>query len=240
MNFSSVLFNLFISLFSGTMSLSQNPDPCEEAKTGAAAATIFAKDSLYQVALADIKTAFVLDKHEHCISFGKDVAGNIIASALSGGGAISGKVPAVANAFADLHNHPNNIPPDAGDLYGLININKNDPGYKTRFVVTPGGTMYALLVTDIAAALTFTTKYPNQPPAFIGGPPGFPVAIVDESREMKYQHNCTDEMVLAFILEKYNTGVALLKQHSDGVFKKIITTVLKKENGLVYNVGSCM
>jgi hypothetical protein len=239
MIFLSILFNVFTSLFCGGSPLPQKPDPCEEAKNGAATATMFVRDSLYNAALANIKTAFALDKHEHCISFGKDDAGNIISSTLSGGGAISSKVPTITNAFADLHNHPNNIPPDAGDYYGLININKNNAGYKTRFVVTPGGTVYALLVTNIAAALAFTAKYPNQPPAFVGGPPGFPVAIVDESREMKYQHNCTDEMVLAFILEKYNTGVSLLKQHGDGGFKKIITTVTKNSSGLVYNVGDC-
>jgi len=240
MIFLVLIFNLFASLLFIGIPASQKPDPCEEAKAGAAAATMFVKDSLYNAALANIKTAFALDQHEHCISFGKDAAGNIISSSLSGGGAISGKVPTITNAFADLHNHPNNIPPDAGDFYGLININKNNPGYKTRFVVTPGGTLYALLVTDIAAALSFTEKNPPQPPAFVGGPPGFPVAIVDESREMKYQYNCTDEMVLAFILEKYNTGVSLLKQQRDGDFKKIITTVSKNGNGLVYSVGSCL
>ncbi len=125
-------------------------------------------------------------------------------------------------------------------MLATFNIYKSNSAYKTRFVVTPGGTVYALLVTDISKALAFTTKYPNQPPAFVGGPPGFPVTIVDESREMKYQHNCTDEMVLAFILEKYNTGVSLLKRHSDGSFKKIITTVSKKSSGLVYSLGSCL
>jgi len=240
MIFVPVLFNVVTSLYFGGIPISQKNDPCEEAKAGAATATLIAKDSLYHVALTNIKTAFTLDMNEHCISFGKDAAGNIISSVLAGGGTISGKVPTITNAFADLHNHPNNIPPDAGDLYGLININKNNPGYKTRFVVTPDGTVYALLVTDITSALTFTAKHSNQPPAFIGGPPGFPVAMVDEAREMKYQHHCTDEMVLAFILEKYNTGVALLKQYSDGVFKKIITTVSKKENGLIYSAGSCL
>ncbi len=240
MTFISVLFNLFISLLYGAMPFSQKPDPCEEAKIGAAAATSFAKDSLYTIALTNIRNAFVLDGNEHCISFGKDADKNIIVSLVSGGGAISGKVPAITNAFTDLHNHPNNIPPDAGDFYGLININKNNPNYKTRFVVTPDGTVYALLVTDIATALAFTKKNLPQPPAFIGGPPGFPVAIVDEAREMKYQYHCTDEMALAFILEKYNTGVALLKQQRDGSFKKLVTTVSKNGSELFFSVGSCL
>lgn len=234
-----VLFNLFTSLLFVGIPPSQKTDPCEEAKTGAVAATLFAKDSLYHVALANIKNAFALDRNEHCISFGKDAANNMIASPVSNGGATSGKVPAIVNAFADLHNHPNNLPPDAGDFYGLINIHKNNPAYKTRLVVTLNGTVYALLVTDIATALAFIEKNPPQPPAFPGGPPGFSVAIVDEMREMKYQYHCTDEMVLAFILEKYNTGVSLLKQSGDGTFNKLITSVSKDGNRQVFSSRSC-
>jgi hypothetical protein len=235
-----ILSTVFTGLYCENMQLSKNADPCEEARAGTAAATIFAKDSSYQAALINIKTAFAADRNEHCISFGKDTTGNIIASSISGGSATSGKVPAVANAFADIHNHPDNLPPDAGDLYGLIRLLKNNPNYKTRFVVTVNGTVYALLVTNTATALAFTEKSPPQPPAFAGGPPGLPVAITDEAREMKYRYNCTDEMVLAFILEKYNTGIALLKQQSDGIFKKLVTTVGKNENEIFYRVGSCL
>lgn len=238
MIFFTVLLNVFISLHSNAP-VSQKPDPCEEAKPGTAAATLFAKDSVFILSLTNIKNAFATNRNEHCVSFGKDASGNIIASPVSGGGATSGKVPAITNAFADLHNHPNNLPPDAGDFYGLTNIHKNNPDYKTRFVVTVNGTVYALLVTELANTLAFIQKHPPQPPAFAGGPPGFPVAITDEARELKYKYNCTDEMVLAFILEKYNTGVSLLKQNSNGAFNKLITTVAKNRKGLVYSVGNC-
>jgi hypothetical protein len=239
MFFLPVIFNLFTSLLFAGMPISQSPDPCEEAKSGASAATLFAKDSLFHLAVTNIKNAYTLDMKEHCISFGKDAAGNIVASPLLNGSATSGKVPAITNAFADLHNHPNNLPPDAGDFYGLLNIHKNNPAYKTRLVITAAGTVYALLITDIATALEFMDKYPSQPPAFVGGPPGFSVAITDEAREMKYKYHCTDEMVLAFILQKYNTGVSLLKQNSNGVFNKVITTVVKNGSELVFSVGSC-
>ncbi|MEO6722993.1 MAG: hypothetical protein ABIN67_21685, partial [Ferruginibacter sp.] len=101
------------------------------------------------------------------------------------------------------------------------------------------GMVYALLVTDTSALRAFTIKYPRQPPAFVGGPPGFAAAIVDESREMKYQYHCTDEMVLAFILEKYNTGVSLLKQQSNGNFNRIITTLSKNGKQKVFIAGIC-
>ena len=239
MIFLIALSHVLINLAFAGLPFSQSADPCEEAKAGTLAASLTAKDSSFNIALANIKNAFLLDRNEHCISFGNDTAGHIISSSILRGAAISGKVPAIVDAFADLHNHPNNSPPDAGDFYGLISINKKNTDYKTRFVVTTHGTVYALLVTNTEAALTFTKSHPQQPPAFAGGPPGFPVAITDEAREMKYRHNCTDEMVLAFILEKYNTGISLLKQQSDGAFRKIITHVSKNGNELVFSVGNC-
>ncbi len=239
MIFCITLLNIIVSLHFGCMPFSQKRDPCEEAKSGIYAASMFTKDSLFRVALANIKNAFTLDRNEHGISFGKDKGGQLISSPVSNGGATSGRVPAITNAFADLHNHPNDIPPDAGDFYGLIAINKSNPDYKTRFVVTPAGTVYALLVINTLVAIAFTEKYRSQPPAFAGGPPGFPVAIVDEAREMKYQHHCTNEMVLAFILDKYHAGVSLLKQHSNGAFKKIITTVSRDGGQLLFSVGNC-
>lgn len=84
-----------------------------------------------------------------------------------------------------MHNHTNNSTPDAGDLYGLIDINKNNNNYDTRFVIILASTVYALLVTAPAAAAAFNLQYPRQPPAFPGGPPGFPATLVDEFREIK-------------------------------------------------------
>jgi hypothetical protein len=234
-----VIFKVFSSLLFTATPASQKTDTCAEAKAGAANATLLAKDSLFNKALINIKSAFALDNNEHCTSFGKDAAGNIILSAMLNGGATSGKVPTVKNAFADLHNHPGNLPPDAGDFYGLIDLNKKISGSKTRFVVTTENAIYALLVTDNEKAYDFTLNHPRQPPAFAGGPPGFTVAITDEAREMKYKYHCTDEMVLAFILEKYQTGVTLLKKSRNGVFNKIFTIAEKNGNEVIYKTGTC-
>lgn len=240
MIFLPVLLHVFISLPSICIGNLQKNDPCEAAKAGAVAATVTAKDSIFKMALTNIKSAYNSDGKEHCISLGKNAGGILIASLISTGSAISSSVPQVANAFADLHNHPNNTPPDAGDFYGLAAINKTNHNYTTRFAVMPDGTLYALLVTDTAALHTFITQYAPQLPAYKGGPPGFPAAITDEAREMKYRQHCTDEMVLALILEKYKTGISLLKQNGNGIFYKIVTTITKNKNGFVYGAGACL
>lgn len=238
--FIPVLLHIISFLHPANKDLVHKTDPCEEAKAVISAATMLAKDSVFQLALINIKNGFLADRNEHCISFGKDALGNMISSAMSVGGTNSGTVPGISNAFADLHSHPNNLPPDAGDFYGLIRIHKNNPDYKTRFVVTVSGMQYALLVTNITDAISFIGKNPPQPPAYADGPPGFPVAITDEARELKYKFNCTDEVVLAFILEKYNTGVSLLKRQNDGSFSKLVAKSVKTDKGMVYSIKSCL
>ncbi len=230
---------LFIALLVLLLREVPYSDPCEDAKSGAARATGFVKDAVFNAAFKNITQAFQSDMKEHAVTFGKDASNNIFSSGITNGSATGGTVPGIKNAFADLHNHPNNTPPDAGDLYGLIDIKRNNNGYHSRFVVTPAGTVYALLVTNPAAAAAFNINYARQVPAFPGGPPGFPVSIVDEFREIKYQYNGTDEMAMAFILEKYQAGISLLKQDSNGVFKKLRTVVSGEGGHLIFTATNC-
>jgi hypothetical protein len=212
---------------------------CEEAKAGAAGSTLLAKNTVYLAALDSINIAFAADQKEHAISFGRDNNQHVISSGITNGTATAGKLEPVLNAFADLHNHPNNTTPDAGDLYGLIDINKNNAAYGTRYVVTKSGIVYALLVTNATAAAVFNRDHPRQQPAASGLQPAFPAAMVDEFRAMKYQHGCSDEMVLAFMLEKYQAGIALLRQDDEGKFKKIYTVVTGEGKSIVFTKNEC-
>jgi len=47
---------------------------------------------------------------------------------------------------------------------------------------------------------------------------------VNEIIEMTQRDGATEEMALAFILAKYNTGIAILKQDASGNFKRLNTT----------------
>ena len=48
-------------------------------------------------------------------------------------------------------------------------------------------------------------------------------------------------MALAFLLDKYNCGVALLKQDVDGKFKRTQTTETVNSNGIkIYNQANCL
>lgn len=214
-------------------------DTCEEAKAGAEAVTALSRTGIYDSALKDIQTAFAQDRKEHAVAFGKDSNHNIIRSLVKTGRQSNSTVPRILNAFADLHNHPGNHPPDAGDLYGLIDMNQKQKDYNTRLVITLNKTVYALIVTNPEVATIFNIKYPRDLSGCASCSPKFPEAIVDEFREMKYGHGCTDEMALAFILEKYNAGISLLKQQSNGTFTKLRTTVSRHGNFLSFTPNNC-
>ncbi len=93
--------------------------------------------------------------------------------------------------------------------------------YETRYIVTVNSTVYAFVVTNLQAAQNFNTNYPREPNH--GYEPGFPENIVDEINEMRGFYGATEEMAMTFIMEKYNTGIALLKQDGSGNFKRLNT-----------------
>lgn len=230
---------LGLLLFSSNNDQPKHLDPCEEARASAEAATVLSKTNAFGAALTEIQTAFLNVRKEHAVAFGKDSGNNVIISNVNAGGQNNGKVPRISNAFADLHNHPGNHPPDAGDLYGLIDICRKQNDYNTRFIVTQNKVIYALVVINTAAADSFNVKYPRDLSGCSGCSPKFPEAIVDEFREMKYAHGCTDEMALAFILEKYHTGVSLLKLNSNGIFNKLRTSLSRNGTNLYFTPNNC-
>jgi len=46
-------------------------------------------------------------------------------------------------------------------------------------------------------------------------------------------------MVMALVLDKYNTGIALLKQNSDGSFSKLGTTQTGSGADATYTQNNC-
>lgn len=197
------------------------PDPCEDAQPGANKATSFSQNASYTSAKSNIQTA-ASDGNEHGISFGKDANGSVITSAMSNGNGHSATLGSVDNVFADLHNHPENRPPSSGDFYGFIDRASAHSTYETRYIITANGTAYAFVVTNLQAAQNFNTNYPREPNP--GYEPGFPENIRDEIDQMQGWYGATEEMAMAFIMEKYNTGIALLKQDANGNFKRLNTT----------------
>lgn len=213
-------------------------DPCAEIQSRANKATVFSQSNIYSTAKANIQAAFKKDGLEHAVSFGEDANGNEIISAMSTGTGHSSGIGSVTNMFADLHNHPKGTPPSSGDLYGFINKTSESGLYETRYIVTTGGSVYAFVIIDLQVAQDFVTKYPKV--SNPGYQPGFPDSLVDEFNRVKAVYATSDEMAMAFILEKYNAGVALLKQDDNGIFRRLNTKEVTDSNGLKkYVANNC-
>ncbi|WP_300598822.1 hypothetical protein [Niabella sp.] len=219
-------------------------DPCAETKAIAEKATLFSKHMMYRAALAAITRA-AIDQKEHAISFGLASNDSIIHSAISNGTVNTALVPSITHRFADLHNHPENRPPSSGDLYHFIDqAMANNETYQ-KFIVLPNGTQYALVLVSAQAARVFNTRFPRtrgirDTIAQIQYQPTFPKLLIDEINQLKGWGGATEEAAMAYILQKYHTGVALLKRDSDGSFKKVYTVEQQKDGTRAYTACTCL
>jgi hypothetical protein len=220
-------------------------DPCTEAKALADLATNLSKNSSYITAKSNIQSA-AADGNEHYVIFGKDANGNITASPMSNVGTTGGNINVDwPGGFADLHNHPDYVVPSPGDFYGLVDLNNSHTDWNTRFVVTPDGSVYALVVVDLAKAVAWVAQNPKN--QVQGSPPDFPVLIGDDLAEARsylihiegLDELIADEMAMSLVLDKYDTGVALLKQDSNGDFKRLRTESNTINGNTVYAANNC-
>jgi hypothetical protein len=220
------------------------PDPCRDAQPAANATTTLSQSSSYSSAKSNIQGA---DPNvEHSVTFGKDANGNITASSMTSCTSPSSCLVNTGwpGAFADLHNHPNDQPPSPGDMYNLIKVSNNHSGYNTRIVVAADGSVFALVVLDLNAANVFKTNYP---PINIGFGPDFPTEIFDKFQEVKdvfmqqgFSNLVSEERAMSFVLDKYKTGIVLLKQDSNGNFKRLKAEESTSDGGIItYIANNC-
>lgn len=220
------------------------PDPCTDAQPAANAATTLSQNSSYTGAKSNIQGAN--PSVEHSVTFGTDANGNTTASSMTSCTSPSNCTVNTSwpGAFADLHNHPDDQPPSPGDLYGLVSINQNNNNYNTRMVITPDGSVFALVIIDINLASTFVSNYPKEQ---IGNyPPDFPDPIFTDFDNAKIQlqmqgfnNLIAEQMAMAFVLDKYNSGIALLKQDGNGNFKRLRTQENTANGNTTYAANNC-
>ncbi|MBP4141152.1 hypothetical protein J3S90_04980 [Flavobacterium sp. P4023] len=202
-------------------------DPCSAAKT----TSVDAKSISYSSAKTSIIKASN-DGLEHSITLGKDNNGQITQAPMNDGGAYNVPVNSTwPGAFAALHNHPNKTPLSAGDIYTSVKLNIKSGTFTTTYILTDGE-VYGIVVTDLAAAKEFVATYPaDQLP---GQSPEFPDYILDQMLDLVNKMGSSNEgrtTAIAFVLDKHNSGITLLKQDSSGNFQSIKTQETTQANG---------
>jgi len=210
-------------------------DPC----TTAQESTIVSKNKEYLIALKAINEANAAE--EHSITLGKAPNGTMTKAPMNNGGQYIVQINTTwEGAFAALHNHPNNTPISAGDIYASVQLNVKSSNFTTSYILTDGE-VYAIVVTNLSLAQDFVKTYP--PDQLPNQSPEFPNNIfyeIDGLKSIMGYGNEGRTTAIAFILDKYSAGITLLKQDSSGKFNPIKTQETTQSNGIkTYNTIPC-
>lgn len=201
---------------------SPQQEKCQKAAAGSQKATDLSKTAKFSAAKQDILNGFAQNGGENGVGFGSNTPdGSVDATGLQQLGATSGNIN---NPFsyptADMHNHPQNTPPSAGDVYSMMSYYNQHNTFNTRYVILPNGTVYALIITNADAFANFLSNYPpNQIP---GSAPNFSGAAYNDWDDAFFYGSA--ETALSYVLDKYNAGIALTKMDANGNFKKLNVT----------------
>lgn len=237
-------------------------DPCTQTKEGKKEAEKILKDANVAQHMDSFLRGKVASAREWAVAIGRNNDGSYSVSEPNMGGATSGVVPSVPSGVyvADGHTHPGSSgAPSGGDLYGMLEIMQSNPDYTTRFVYGDyfGSEVYALVITDRNLARQFLSQYPrssnydeNSHEFLANTPLGIDFQKIERIRYNGYynysqvQGYSPAAIGMAYILEKYNTGLALLKQDINGNFQpfRINDQEIKTFDGMIkpgVNITPC-
>lgn len=109
----------------------------------------------------------------------------------------------------------------AGDIYTAVTLATKVDNFNVSIILT-GGETYAIYVTNLALAQSFVSEYP--PDLSPNYPPEFPTFIFDQIDLVKSKIGNSNESrtaAISSILDKYNSGITLLKLDSSGNFNRV-------------------
>lgn len=211
-----------------------NPEtPCQAAEKPTEKATELSKNQAYISSITSIQA--YNDGVEHGVILGS-VNGSIIPTEIQHGSSSSLSLSHdFSNPIASIHSHITNTPPSPGDVYHLITSNIKYPTFNTSYLATANGTTYALVITNPDKMADF---YRNNPPnqAQPGMSPNFPLQMFDDWVDFTINELGNSEMALAYVLDKYNSGIALSKMNPNNNFSKV--NPVKNSNG-TYSQANC-
>lgn len=164
------------------------------------------------------------DGNEHSITLGGTASSSApyTNSVMNNGGTNGVAVnESIHGAFAAIHNHPNNTALSSGDIYTAVTLNTKNAAFYTSFIIT-GGQTYAISIHDLPKAQNFVKNYPaDLSPVY---PPEFPDVIFDQIDYINSQIGSSIDSktsAISAVLDKYDSGITLMKLGSDGKFTRI-------------------
>ena len=219
--------------------LNINKDPCQLAKDHKKMFDSLQNSSDYTNKLNIISQSGSVEK---TTTFGRNSNGQIISTSIVSGNSGSATPNFnISSPFALLHSHPNVSPPSTGDFYNLAKNANKYPSLTSSITIDASGNIYSLLIVDRDKLETFLTNNPGTTPPGSNGPT-FPLIIANDQLNIQdaivrdgFENNEAYAMAFSFILDKYNTGVELLKSNN-GNFEPIIIIT---QNQINFSILKC-
>ncbi|MEC3875532.1 hypothetical protein [Chryseobacterium salviniae] len=207
-------------------------NPCEKANQ----ANIKAKELLNQVKInAAITTAgatVAADPFEKGFNFGTKDDGSYTTGDIKVGTESGINLPPTDYEFTvtgSLHTHNGDAYEcfSPNDFYIFQTANKYNANFSTAFVLGSSGGMYNVFITDLTKFKNFKNNYPKAD--YIDGAAwkegsSIQVDFQNVRKKFEKQGKTEDEafaLAQAFVLKKYDTGMAVSKKQPNGSFKTL-------------------
>lgn len=159
--------------------------------------------------------------------------------------------------FASAHTHPSNgiinaFPmPSVGDIYSLATYNAQYPSYTTAYVISQSdGSTTALVVTDHQKLMNFLAAHPKstglegadwKPGSEMANACNDAVASLDPGGTFGNPANeIAWRNAQAYVLDKFDTGMVMVKKNTDGTFSQIhYVKTTDAQGNASYNQYNC-
>lgn len=212
--------------------------PCERIAAESIKAKAYLLKAKAAGRLAEIKTGINTSKQEKSFSFGMKNGAEEVTSVTTGAEGVTVGIVAVSSdpAFiihGGVHTHSSEgfPPPSAADVYTFMqayNVNNN---FNYYFTISPNNNEYVYTITNLAKFKAFATLYPKD--EYVNGLNDWDdgkrlgaefYKVKKYFNDLDISKNESEELAMAYVLKKYNTGVGLSKKDVNGDFKPIFVS----------------
>lgn len=221
-------------------------NPCKEAESSMADANTILKNSEVKQKMDMALKGKIQASNEWTVAIGEKPNGDYEVTSPVEQNATNGTIPSsqLANTYiGDGHSHSGSRGnPSGGDLYSMITSLNDSPNLKYRFVYgnSDEGTaeVYALVISDAELARRFISQYPK---AENYDPQNHSIArmsalgiefyrandyyLSGASDNISGENYDSRAVAMAYVLDKFHSGISVAKADSNGNLKKINTEI---------------
>ncbi len=224
----------------GGVVISNQNDPCKKAAVPANKANAIMKDTNVNPKLNVLQNHAFNSNTEYGMTVTQNSNGTYSAQdpfTSNDPGSVVIPAPTTGSYVANAHSHNKGgaTPPSVSDFYNCVQVAVNHPAFSSSFTYSHDGSVFAFVVTNRQEATDFLAAYPMSTNWDSGS------KLFNEETQLgkdfndiygsikkgtfpNYSgsdQNDALETALAYVLEKYKTGISLAKQDASGNLKPV-------------------